>query len=340
MAKDADNRSTGTSPRCPSSKAPGNPDPHALATAKAVQQVVTPDTVILFGSRARGDYHRQSDLDLMVVGDDTTAGLAERAAREYLKNHPPRMEVEIFKFTREEFARYRRAGQHIAGQAMHHGVFMSSERLNYQANYNNEYPEHWEATKQRLENTWKRLVSFNNKVDEEDWDQDMTGFTAQQSIENGLKGILSAHNCPETFRHDLNGIWEHYAQHHHDPQDTTLKAAVEDLLQYTTAADQDNPGDTINWLTSYAARYRYNGAPAIMTRWELEELKLRVNNAAEELIDTAHRSSGKAEHSAWPSIFPSPGKIGAQNTGRKRIRSPRTRNAAPARSGAEALKFF
>ena len=37
-----------------------NPDPHALAIAKAVQEEVAPDTVILFGSRAAGDYRPHS----------------------------------------------------------------------------------------------------------------------------------------------------------------------------------------------------------------------------------------------------------------------------------------
>ena len=282
-------------PHCPSPKVPGRPDPHALATAKAVQQAVTPDTVILFGSRARGDHQQDSDLDLMVVGNYAPAGQAERAAREYLEEHPPQMDIEIFRLTPRQFIRYGRAGQHIAGQAMHHGVFMSGERLEYQASYDDEYPEHWETTKQRLENTWKRLVSFNNRVEEEDWDQEMTGFTAQQAIENGLRGLLSAHNCPETFRHDLDGIWNHYAQHHHDPQDTGLEAAVEELLQYTTAEDPHNPGSRINWLTSYAARYRYGGTPRTMAQWELEELRLRVNDAAEELIGTAHRLSATTD---------------------------------------------
>ena len=45
----------------------GNPDAVGLAAAKAAQDAVAPDTVILFGSRARGDHRPDSDVDLMVV---------------------------------------------------------------------------------------------------------------------------------------------------------------------------------------------------------------------------------------------------------------------------------
>ena len=93
----------------------GKPDPHALATARAVQETVNPDTVILFGSRARGDYQPQSDLDLLLVGNDSPPGEAERTARQYMRENPPEMEVEVIRLSRDEFTRAWRAKQHIAG---------------------------------------------------------------------------------------------------------------------------------------------------------------------------------------------------------------------------------
>ena len=47
---------------------PGNPDPRAIAVARAVLEREDPEFVILFGSRARGDYDdAESDIDLMLV---------------------------------------------------------------------------------------------------------------------------------------------------------------------------------------------------------------------------------------------------------------------------------
>ena len=43
------------------------PDAIGLAAAQAAQTAVAPDTVILFGSRARGDHRPDSDVDLLVI---------------------------------------------------------------------------------------------------------------------------------------------------------------------------------------------------------------------------------------------------------------------------------
>ena len=49
------------------------PDPKACAVARAVGEVVRPDRVILFGSRARGDFSPHSDVDLIIItGSNST----------------------------------------------------------------------------------------------------------------------------------------------------------------------------------------------------------------------------------------------------------------------------
>ncbi len=44
----------------------GNPDPAALAVAEIVRETLNVPAVLLFGSRARGDYRPDSDIDIMV----------------------------------------------------------------------------------------------------------------------------------------------------------------------------------------------------------------------------------------------------------------------------------
>ena len=117
--------------------APNRPDPHAIAIARAVQDK-SEGTVILFGSRARGDYERGSDADILVIGETKKSPMT--AAREYMKSHPPELEVQIFRMTEEEFARQRMANQSIAGHAARHGVWMSRERTEYSYDYQDEYP--------------------------------------------------------------------------------------------------------------------------------------------------------------------------------------------------------
>ncbi len=49
------------------------PDQTALEVARAVQSEMAPDTVILFGSRARGDHRPNSDVDLLIVCESNPA---------------------------------------------------------------------------------------------------------------------------------------------------------------------------------------------------------------------------------------------------------------------------
>ena len=67
-------------------------DPFGLKIAAAAQESDPDATVILFGSRARGDHRPDSDVDLLVVRDDTlprpaprSKAEAEAARREFLR---------------------------------------------------------------------------------------------------------------------------------------------------------------------------------------------------------------------------------------------------------------
>ena len=57
------------------------PDPRACAVARAVEEAIHPDRVILFGSRARGDFSADSDIDLLIITDSE-----RRDKWEYVRN--------------------------------------------------------------------------------------------------------------------------------------------------------------------------------------------------------------------------------------------------------------
>ena len=279
------------------------PDPHALGIARAVQKRVAPDSVILFGSRAAGDYREDSDVDILVVTQDKgrrmhpPAAGAGDAVKKYMEIHPPLLPVSIVRMTRSEFDRNRRAKQHLAGQADHHGVLMSGERLENLSDYDDGYPVHWSATKKRLENTAEWGHHFNDMVDQEYWNQKVIGFAAQQAVENGLKGWLSTFNDPSRFGHDLNSLWYHLerTQDWSQPGLEQLHESLTSLFRYTRYDNPEHRSGRGNWLSDYADVYRYDMNPRPMTQEEKRELQQLVNNSIELLTERIHRVSGTGD---------------------------------------------
>ena len=103
-------------------------------------QAETDGLVILFGSRAKGDYEAASDMDVLLVGH--TRGSPRGAAHDYMEANPPRLHVEIMEVTPERFGRERLANQSIVSKACRHGVWMSGERMDCRNLHEDDYPEH------------------------------------------------------------------------------------------------------------------------------------------------------------------------------------------------------
>ena len=282
-------------------------DPVALAIARAAQEAAEPAVVILFGSRARGDYHEHSDVDLLVIADDKNPRKAEFAAYSGAKRHSERTGIDIstnvISMTKEEFVRCRLAKQHIAGQADIQGVVMSPEIPDYSIDPPDDgYPGHWPATRQRLQNTGEYSHQFNEMVEENHWNQKLLGFSAQQAVENALKGWLSAHNDDRNWDHNLNRLWEGVQEKENwaNPELEPIHEAVTELLDHTRYEDLDSPGTDRNWLTNYAVIYRYGGTSYRMTQAERLEFQETVNDAVSAIVTRIHVISGTTDDDVWP----------------------------------------
>ena len=282
-------------------------DPIGLALARAAQEAAVQDLVILFGSRARGDHRDDSDVDLLVVAGDGNAARAGFAARLGVEKHIESTGVDIstniISMTKDEFARCRLAKQHVAGQAWVQGVAMAPDRLEYTPNEPDDgYPAHWPATKQRLFNADEHAHAFNDMVGEGFWNQRAVGFFAQQAVENALKGWLSAIDDDRNWDHNLDRLWQGIL----DKEDWTglgpaqARESVEALLEHTRYPDPQVSGGIGNWLTNYAAAYRYGGTSYRMTQSERLELQERVNDAVTAIVDRIHALSGTTEADVYP----------------------------------------
>ncbi len=222
-----------------------NHDPRARAVAQAVYDAVHPLAVILFGSRARGDYRDDSDVDLLVItGDDAddraTYTDASAAARKKSREVYGRLtSVDVVQFTESKFAYCRRARNHIAGQAVRDGVIVSEKPLDP----GNREPTNWPDIEQRFIVATRNLRGLMTMIDyppESDSPQEIVGFLAQQAVENALKGWISALGGEYDRTHNLGEL-------------------IGKIRQYP--GEGNTPaGESLDWLTRYAVEYRYGGA--------------------------------------------------------------------------------
>ena len=215
------------------------PDSKACAVARAVGEAVRPDRVILFGSRARGDYRTDSDIDLLIITDsDSTDEQKYRetsaaAHRKVDELYADLIGVDLVHLSEKAFHDGRRARNHVAGQAVRDGLDGNGDRVNY----DNPEPSNWPDIRQRIANAERELGVLRILVEAKSA-QEAIGFHAQHAMENALKGWISALDADYSNTHDL----------------ATLAAIVRQH-----PGENDTPaGEKLAWLTGYAVRYRYS----------------------------------------------------------------------------------
>ena len=308
------------------SSKPQNPktsvDPYALEIARAVQKSVRPHQVILFGSRAAGDHREDSDVDLMVITKNVNKHAATEkgriAAQEYMRQKGHILEISILPMDQETFHQCRHAAQHIAAQALIHGVNMSGENLEYQYNQQPEedvqYPTHWPATRQFLQDCESWTRELDEMDDEDHWNKKMIGFAAEQAIENAIKSWLSHHQDSSRYRHDLEGAWNKltelekaWSSEPNTPEEHRFLAneassTVEELLQHTTFQGTDEDGNpyTGNWLSLYGATYRYGTPVKTLVREDHHILREKVDHAVAAIIEVIHQRNRTQDADVWP----------------------------------------
>ena len=265
------------------------PDPKALAIARATQAAVKNSVVILFGSRAAGTHQTESDVDLLLVfsGEQIAEiSRAERAAKRYMNENPPPIRADIVAMDTENFHRCRRAKNHVAGQAYRKGIIMAPERLDFTGHYDDQYPESWPDVRDRLRSTYRHLGTFEREFAHPEGEQESYGFHAQQAIENSLKAWISAAGLEYDQVHNLDRIASGVLNDRMESQ-TLAGEQLKRLLDYTTATDPDQPGDSINWLTRYAVQYRYAGTNYTPNEDERQAFREEIILASRTFINQA-----------------------------------------------------
>ncbi len=278
-------------------------DPIGLAVARAAQEASPDATVILFGSRARGDHRPDSDVDLLVIVDEGVSavrshgyGAASNAAFRKLKECPGKFGVDVIPITRESFGHCRRARNHIAAQALRDGVIMNDDDFDDLIDeYDDGYPADWPDIRQRLINARRWLGSLNHNIDTGLDDQELIGFIAQQAGENALKGWISAIDCEYRNIHRIHELADilvdNVAEH-----SSSAREELDALVEFVTLPPEQLEGlrdhEARDWLTQYAVDYRYGGAQHRLGPAGYLELQERIDRAVNAFVTEVFRITG------------------------------------------------
>ena len=243
------------------------PDLRGCAVAQALGDLGLPgvEQVILFGSRARGDYREDSDIDLLVITNESGLNNAEYTSlcREAFRKagevygRDGGQDIQVLPMPAGRFDECRRARNHVAGQAARDGFDGAGRKVRYElaeAERTN-----WPDIRQRIINAERELRVLNDLV-RVNSAQEAIGFHAQQALENALKGWISALDGAYRNEHDIAHL-----------------AAI--VRQHEREMDTD-AGERLAWLSKYAVKYRYEGVKVeIEDRFELLRVATETVNA-------------------------------------------------------------
>ena len=251
-------------------------DPKARAVAEAVYDAARPVAVILFGSRARGDYREDSDVDLLVITgeeeDDWRPGyvdLCQAAHQSVEEVYGFLLNVDVVTFPQDKFQYYRRARNHVTGQAMRDGVIVTGNPQDFPGELSGE-PSNWPDIQVRFIAATRNQHDLQIAISDGRQSQEIVGFLAQQTIENALKAWISALDGEYRNTHDLAslaGIVRRYPAEHGTPA-----------------------GEALLWLTRYAVEYRYEGARVKID--DTHGLLERVNDLVYAIADRIRELTG------------------------------------------------
>ena len=240
---------------------PGGYDRRALAVGRAVQQATGAAPVILFGSRARGDYREDSDIDLLLVHpgwkDMELRDIGRKAADTgiescygsqrwgELQSDEPVL-ADLVWFAPEEFEHCRLSINSVVALAAEQGLMMNGQPASEEYP-NGDYSEEWTTTEQRCRHTRLHLRTLRLVIDG-NTGLIMVGQQAHQAVEHAIKALISA-----------NGI---RYPHHHNLVDLEIRMRQVDR-SFTIPLQSP-----LKALNDYSGRLKYNEPYADLGDWE------------------------------------------------------------------------
>jgi HEPN domain-containing protein len=224
----------------------GVPDPHAVAVAQAVCRQVEAAQVYLFGSRARGSYDANSDIDLAIITTDpvpedrrlTIDGIAEQVA---IALHPDSPAADLSFLTVTELLRERVKKNTLANSIAKEGKpIMDGSTAGRDAEFAEEAVD-WADVDARVTSAREALTDLEVLSSDARSSDRTIGYVAQQALEHAYKALIAAHG-------------EAYPTGGRDGHNLRILAG---RVQEVMGRDFQVPGAHWQSLTAYAGGGRY-----------------------------------------------------------------------------------
>lgn len=166
----------------------GQPDPEALAAARALQALWPDYRLVVFGSRATGTWRPGSDLDLAVIGVEAGGRETDDRLRAQALKHLEAQDLacpwlQINAFTESDFDNLKASLPHLAGQVQLRGIQTNGEPMPPVPQNNP-----WPGVRVRLQNTRKHLEYALGALGVDQ--SEMAVRSAHTALENILKAAL------------------------------------------------------------------------------------------------------------------------------------------------------
>jgi uncharacterized protein len=175
--------------------------------------VGSPLQIVLFGSRARGDYKPDSDLDILIIEELTEPGQKQPSAyRQALSGAYP--EITVIAKSLSEVEKWKRVPNHLVTEALTKGriIYQDNPRLEAALARRAGVAEEGFQYKTPTDLAWELFDKGDSDmisarlILKSEGPYDTVCFHAQQAAEKYLKGFLALHGFEYKKTHELNEL--------------------------------------------------------------------------------------------------------------------------------------
>ena len=267
----------------------GEADARAVQVARALRDAFDVECVILFGSRARGDWTERSDIDLMII-EPELCGLKrrwsdiQRTATELacLAYQGEYVGIDFVYLARDEYERKsRHTLNHVARFARRDGVAMARNPESFirddRGSYEVDSSEEPDERGLRITSANTHYRAMHGMMDLNITDR-ITAYNAHQVLEHAMKALISAQGRAYSHTHELPRLANDIARH-----DSSLN------LRFSSALGQ---------LSNFAGGNRYG--PLLTPIYDYTEMANRVTDDLCRIYEEIARLTGENPWDAPP----------------------------------------